>query len=547
MKAGMHDLLHLMDKYGESLRQSVEKRRQRIVLGMSVFVFFASLIIAKLFQVMVFGEALEGTSFASLEAPARFARSDITDRQGELIATSLPTVSVYANPRDLLDPVNDARCLSRALPDLDPEELVRRFTSPKGFVWVKHHLTPTEQERVLRLGLPGVSFQKTERRVYPDGALFAHIVGLTDTDNHGIAGAEKAFDAALSSSSEPIALSVDMTLQHAVREILIEGMQEFNALGAASLVMDLETGEILSLVSLPDFDPNQVKTASTKALFNRATCAVFEPGSSAKIINTALALESGLVTIHTQFDVSEPLRIGRFTIHDFHREGRALTVAEILTRSSNIGSAKIAMKIGAKAQRSFFQKLGLLSALPFELCEIQAPLYPKSWGEVNSATIAFGHGIAFNPLHFASVVGGIIHNGLYHTPTILKTGSAGPGRRILSEKISHQVCSLLRLVVTAGTSRKAEVEEYSVIGKTGSAEKVRERGGYRKDANICTFVGAFPASSPRYLVYVLLDEPKATPQTFGHTAAGWNAAVVAARMIRRSGPILGLPPMKRSE
>ncbi|MDR0662420.1 MAG: penicillin-binding protein 2 [Holosporales bacterium] len=544
-KPEVHHLLRWLDQYGEPLRQSIEKRRKRIVLGMSVFVFFASLVLTRLFQVMVLGEALEGTASPSFDTPMlHFSRADIVDRRGALIATSLPTVSVYANPKELLDPVNDAQKLVQMLPDINQERLVRRLTSPKGFVWVKHHLTPTEQKAVLRLGIPGVYFQKTERRVYPNGALFAHVIGLTDIDNHGIAGAEKAFDDALSSSTEPIALSVDGPLQHAVREILIAGLEEFRAIGAAGLVIDLETGEILSLVSLPDFDPNQVKAASPKEIFNRVTCAVFEPGSVAKILNTAFALESGLVTINTKFDASEPLHVGSFTIHDFHGLGRALTVAEILTKSSNIGSAKIAMKIGAKAQQAFFKKLGLLSSLPFELCEIQAPLYPKPWNEIHAITIAYGHGIAFNPLHLAAAVGGIIHKGLYHVPTILKSNTVGSGRRILSEQVSRQVCSLLRLVVTEGTSRKAEVKEYFVLGKTGSAEKVHGgHRGYRKDANICTFIGAFPDSAPRYLVYVLLDEPKATPRTFGYTSAGWNAAVVAARVIERAGPILGVLPV----
>ncbi|MDR0406507.1 MAG: penicillin-binding protein 2 [Holosporales bacterium] len=550
MKQGTRDLQRFLDKYCEPLRQSIEKCRQRIVFGMGLFVLLASIIITRLFQVMVIEENLETPSH-SLEAPLlRFSRADIIDRRGVLIATSLPTVSVYANPRELLDPIGDAQLLAKTLSEVNLKELMRRFASKKGFVWVKHHITPTEQKKVLRLGIPGVYFQKTERRVYPDGNLFAHIVGLTDIDNRGIAGAEKAFDSALSSSPEPVSLAVDSVLQYAVREILLDGIQEFSAIGAAGVVMDLKTGEILSLVSLPDFDPNRIKIASPQAIFNRVTCAVFEPGSAAKVLNTALALASGKITVNTRFDTRESLRVGRFTIHDYYGKERSLTVAEILKYSSNIGSAKMALEMGPTVQRAFFAKLGLLSLLPFELCEIQAPLYPKQWREINTITISYGHGIAFNPLQFAAAIGGIINEGVYHAPTILKTdiSSAGSGRRVIPEDVSRQVRTLMRLVVTEGTSRKAEVKEYLVLGKTGSAEKVRTgRKEYKKDANICTFVGAFPFSAPRYLIYVLLDEPKATKNTFGHASAGWNAAVVAARVIERVGPVLGLPPIKTSE
>jgi cell division protein FtsI (penicillin-binding protein 3) len=547
IKRGTQDLLHLLDTYCEPLRQSAAKRRQRIVFAMGFFLLFAGTISARLLQIMVLGETPEVTppSF-DISPPLRFSRADITDRRGILIATSLPTVSVYANPRELLNPVADAQQLAKALPGINLEKLTKRFTSKKGFVWVKHHITPAEKNKILYLGLPGIFFQKTERRVYPDSNLFAHVVGLTDIDNRGIAGAEKAFDVTVSSSTEPLALSVDSVVQHAVRDLLCEGMKEFNAIGAAGLVMNLKTGEILSLVSLPDFDPNRIKTASTKALFNRVTCAVFEPGSAAKILNTALALESGKMTVNTQFDARGVLCIGRYKIHDLYGKNKFLTVAEILKYSSNIGSARMALEIGSEAQRAFFKKLGLLSPLSFELCEIQSPLCPKHWRDINTATIAFGHGIAFNPLQFSAAVGGIVNNGIYYMPTILKADptTIGSGRRVVSEKTSHQIRTLMRLVVTEGTSRKADVKEYLVLGKTGSAEKPHERKrGYREDANICTFVGAFPFPAPRYLVYVLLDEPKATKNTFGYTSAGWNAAVVAARLIERIGPILGLPPV----
>ncbi|MDR2416770.1 MAG: penicillin-binding protein 2 [Holosporales bacterium] len=546
-KRGTQDLLRLLDAYCEPLRQSAAKRRQRIVFAIGVFLLFAGIISARLLQIMVLGETPEVVSSSfEVTPPLRFSRADITDRRGSLIATSLPTVSVYANPRELLNPVTDAQQLAKVLPEINLEKLTQRFTSKRGFVWVKHHITPAEKNKILHLGIPGVFFQKTERRVYPDCNLFAHVVGLTDIDNRGIAGAEKAFDVTLSSSTEPLALSVDSVVQHAVRDLLCEGVKEFNAIGAAGLVVDLKTGEILSLVSLPDFDPNRIKTAAAKALFNRVTCAVFEPGSAAKILNTALALESGKVNINTQFDARGVFSIGRYKIHDFHGKNKFLTVAEILKYSSNIGSARMALEIGNEAQRVFFKKLGLLSLLSFELCEIQAPLYPKHWRDINTATIAFGHGIAFNPLQFSAAIGGIVNNGIYRTPTILKVDPAatGPGRRVVSEKTSHQIRALMRLVVTEGTSRKADVKEYLVLGKTGSAEKAHERRrGYREDANICTFIGAFPFPTPRYLIYVLLDEPKATKNTFGYTSAGWNAAVVAARLIERIGPILRLPPV----
>jgi cell division protein FtsI (penicillin-binding protein 3) len=407
-------------------------------------------------------------------------------------------------------------------------------------LWVKRNLSPHQEQLLLNQGIPGVHFLRTERRVYPDKNLVSHVIGGSDIDNVGIAGIEKVFEASLRESSKPIVLSLDTKIQHAVRDELQKSIDEFKAIGGSAIVMEVATGEIFSLVSLPDFDPNKNSDPKAKERFNMVTLSAIEPGSSAKIFNTTFALESGKITPFMKFDAINPIKIGRYTVHDFKGRNTFLTVEEILKFSSNLGSGRIAMQLGPTAQKKFYRHIGLLDSVHCELPETQRPLYPQNWSEASAVTISFGHGIAFSPLHMITVFCGIMNDGILNTPTLLKRESHIPGRRIISSKTSRQMRSLVRINVTEGTNKFAEVPGYCVGGKTGTAAK-QKGGKYLKITNFAGFIGAFPMTAPKYAVYVVLDEPRETPKTHGYRTAGWNAAPTAARIIKRIGPMLGIP------
>ena len=472
---------------------------------------------------------------SSYYSPSDLYRAEIIDRNGNLLATSIPTVSAYAVPREMLD-VNDALDkLSATFKDIDRKTLLKRIKRSKKFVWVKRHLSPSQEQALLGLGIPGIYFIKTERRVYPCKDLCPHIVGFTDVDNNGISGVEKTLDNRLKGDpNTPVRLSIDTRVQHVVKSELAASMEKFHAQGAGGVVLNIKTGEVLALVSLPDFDPNIVTDPFKRENFNLMTNAALEPGSSAKIINTALALQYGDIKASTQFDARYPIKAGKSVINDYHGKYRFLSVEEILKYSSNIGSVKMVLEVGVDKQKEFFQRLGLLEPMSFELCGMQKPLYPKNWTEISGMTISFGHGIAINPLQYASSIAGLLNDGVYVHPTLLKRSSDDilPAKRVVSSEVSKQLCYLLRIDVLEGGNKKAEAEGYLVGGKTGTAEKTKG-GKYLKNANYTCFVGAFPMNDPEYLVYVVLDEPKGIKETFGYATAGWNAAPTVSNIVKK--------------
>ena len=524
--------------------QNIKVARHRGLFVISVFICALLLIILRLAQIMVFREVDTDSRFCHLLLPS-ISRADIVDRNGIVVATSLPTVSLYANTHEMLDVEEAVTRIASVFSDINTKELSTRLKKSKNFVWIRRNLSPAQEQEVLNQGIPGFHFLRTERRVYPDRNLFSHIIGGTDIDNNGIAGIEKAFDHALCESTEPLVLSLDTKIQYAVRDELMSSIEEFKALGGAAIVMDVTTGEILSMVSLPDFDPNKSVDPTAKEKFNMVVSAAIEPGSSAKIFNTAMALESG-ITPFTQFDARAPIKIGRFTIHDFKGKCRFLSVEEILKYSSNIGSAKIATSIGCTAQKKFYKHLGLLDPISCELAETQRPIYPRHWTDVSAMTIAFGHGIAITPLHLITVVAGIVNSGIIQRPTVLKCSSPPPGQRIISTKTSKQMQALMRINVLEGANKYADAPGYFVGGKSGTAEK-QKGGRYLKTANYTGFVGAFPMTNPKYAVYVVLDEPKATAKTHGYRTAGWIAAPTAARIIKRIAPLLNMSASQDAE
>ena len=530
-------------------KQALEVGRNRLVVAGALFALTFAALGARLVDLAVLTDGNEPRLAQTTGTEAfRTERADIRDRNGVLLATSLATASLYADPTLVLDPGEAARRLAAVLPGLGESELLAKLSAERRFVWLRRNLTPRQKYAVNRLGLPGLYFQREERRVYPQGPLASHVLGYTDVDNHGIAGIERSFEDVLSvGSGSPLVLALDIRIQHLLHTELTAAMLEFGAIGASGLVMDARSGEVLALVSLPDFDSNHAGGASPENRFNRATLGVYEMGSTFKIFTTAMALDSGKVTMSDGYDATDPIRVSRFTISDFHAKRRWLSVPEIFMYSSNIGAAKMAIDVGTEGQRAFLGGLGLLRRASIEVPEVGAPMVPSPWRDINTMTVAFGHGLAVSPVQLASAVAAVVNGGISHPATLLMRphGSEAPGHRAVSEQTSENMRKLLRLVVTDGTGRNAAAPGYMVGGKTGTAEK-SGAGGYVRKALISSFVAAFPMNDPRYVVFALLDEPKGTEQTFGYATGGWVAAPTVGRLISQMAPIVGIQPIDES-
>lgn len=526
-------------------KAAMDQTRARLVFCMFVVAALYSILCGRLVDLGLTSLEGESRNYAS-DSPAdiRLERGDIVDRNGTLLATNLSTQSLYANARVMQDRDEAARKLAKLFPDLSAKELKEKFDSGKTFVWVKRNLNPKQQLAVNNLGIPGLNFQTEERRIYPQGELFAHVLGYVGVDGHGLSGVERHFDDQLLSRvsvEKPLALSVDARVQNIVRSELIQTMKTFRAIGAAGIVMDVKTGEIVALASLPDFNPNRFTKSDNNHLFNRALTGVYEMGSTMKTLTMAMALDSGRVHISDSYDATSPIRVGRFTIDDFHAKRRVMSVPEVFMYSSNIGTAKMALDVGADNQRDFFKKLGLLKPIGVETPERPSPLVPGKWAKVNAMTIAFGHGIAISPLHLITAISAIGGDGTLRMPTLIK-GNQDDGVRVIKERTADKVRRLLRLVVTNGSGKNADVGGYLVGGKTGTAEKLGG-GKYNKDARMSSFVSLFPIHEPRYAVLVMVDEPKGTKETGGYATGGAVAAPAAGRIIGQIAPLLGVRPV----
>jgi cell division protein FtsI (penicillin-binding protein 3) len=520
-----------------------ETARQRLVIASAIFSLIFLAVALRMSYVSLLREGGEPTErVAARGGSIQAERADIVDRNGVVLATSVPVESAFINPRLVLDPQEAARKIATALPELKYQELRERLDADKSFLWIKRGLSPREQNLVNRLGIPGLDFQAEERRIYPQGSSAAHVMGYASVDNIGLAGIERFFDPQLQ-SGETLQLSIDLRLQRMVEQELVRAVQKFSAIGATGVVMDVTNGEILAMASLPTFDPNKSKTITNEALFNRATLGVYEQGSTFKIFNTALALDSGKATVNSTYDAREPIKIDRFTINDDHPQYRILTVAEIFKYSSNIGSAKMALEQGPEAQRAFFEKIGFLKSEPIQLPEVGAPLYPRHWAKINTMTIAFGHGISVSPVHLVTGAAAMVNGGILYPPTLLKrNASSDPGRRVIQAKTSLSMRQLLRLNVVEGTGKYANVVGYEVGGKTGTAEKVAAHGGYRQKALISSFIGMFPMNDPKFVVLVSLDEPKGIAETGGYATGGMVAAPSVKTLIENIVSLYGILP-----
>lgn len=482
---------------------------------------------------------------ANQENKSKF-RSDIKDRNGVLLATSLKIASLYADSKKVLNPVESAKGLVKIFPDLSYGETLKKLQSGKRFVWIKRNMTPTEQAAVLNLGEPGLVFDYDFHRLYPQGNLVSHMVGYSDLDGNGLAGIERSFNTLLSNSKDSLQLSIDVRLQHILRREVKQAIRDFTGIAGAGVIMDVNSGEILAATSLPDFDPNQVKYNPTAPeMFNRVTLGVYEPGSTFKIFTTAILLDLKKPSLSKQYDAVNPIREGRFTIRDFHPEKRALTIPEVFMVSSNIGTAHMAQDIGTTEFKKALSDFGLMKKPVFEIEEVGSPIIPKPWGNINTLTASYGHGIAVTPLQLISAVGTVINGGMKVQPSlVMKDGQENKtvsDVRVISKETSLKMRQLMRLVVSHGTAKKADVPGYNIGGKTGTAQK-NLHGRYIKDKRMALFVGAFPMDNPKYAVLVLVDEPNPNKTSYGYATAGWVAAPAVGRIISDMGSIMGIQP-----
>jgi len=484
------------------------------------------------------------------------ARPDILDRNGQVLATDIKVMSVFADPRRILDKDEAVELLTAVLPDVDAKDLRDKLGSGKGFVWVKRAVTPKQQQEVYRLGLPGVGFWPENKRVYPNGPVAAHVLGFANLDGVGISGLEKYIDgqgladlhgagfALTPDNLKPITTSLDLEATYAVREELAKGIEKFKAKGGAAVILDVNTGEVVAMASLPDYDPNNPADALDPNHINRLSVGVYEMGSTFKAISIAMALESGKVTLNSRIDARDSLRYGRFTIHDFHAQHRVLTVPEVFTYSSNIGTARMALMVGVEGHKAFLRKMGQLTRLKTELPETADPLVPKNWGELNTMTIAFGQGLNVAPLQAVMAVGALVNGGLMIKPTFLKRNEEDAKKdamRVVRPETSESMRYLMRLNAEIGSARLADVKGYFIGGKTGTADKIIH-GHYAKDRVLTTFMALLPSDKPRYLYLTFMDEPQGLPETGGYRTAAWNAGSVTGKLIERTGPMLGMAP-----
>ncbi len=538
--------------YGRKDRSA--KARARVGLAMIAFAVIYAVIAGRLVTFAVVGDSHGMRRTASQDATAT-ARPDILDRTGAILATDVKAPSLFGEPKRIIDKDEAIELLTATLPDLETAEVRQRLSSRKGFVWLKREITPQQQQEIHRLGIPGIGFLRENKRVYPSGPEVAHLIGLVNIDNQGIAGIEKWLDTngladlhragfATDRQQQAVELSVDLRVEHALRDELIKAKDKFKAKAAAGLVSDVRTGEIVALVSLPDFDPNNPREASDPTRINRLTTGVYEMGSTFKSLTLAMAMDSGKANLNTMYDARAPLHYGKFAIHDTHSLGRFISLSEVFTYSSNIGAARVALSMGVEAHKAFLRKLGQLSRLRTELPESAEPIVPKHWGELNTITIAFGHGLSVAPLQAVMGINALVNGGYLIPPTFMKRSQKDAlalAKQVIKPDTSDKMRYLMRLNAEKGTAKMADVKGYYVGGKTGTAEKV-VNGHYSKKQVLNSFTAILPADNPRYQLLVMLDEPQATPETHGFITSGWNAVPTGGKVIERIAPLLGLEP-----
>jgi len=523
----------------------------RLVLVLGIFAFAFTVLAVRLINLSMLGDdpsRLNVAATVNVVPP----RPDIFDRNGEMMATDITVASLYADARKIIDVDEASDAIGAILSDVNAAALRKKLATKRAFVWIRREVTPKQKASIYNLGLPGLYFVDETRRVYPNGRAAAHVLGYVDIDNKGIAGIEKYIDKVRKSKPktkkaagvEPVYLSVDLRVQYALSDELARAKEEFSAKAIAGIVIDVQSGEVVAMASLPDFDPNNPTQTVNKETLNRNTAGVYELGSTFKTFTAAMVLDSGVADMDTRYDATRPIKVGGFKIDDFKGKRRMLSVPEVFIFSSNIGAAKMALEMGVERHQEFLRRLGLFDRLVTELPENRKPLLPRDWKPVNSMTISFGHGISIAPIQMASAAAALMNGGRLITPTFLRRSSVAAfqiSKQVLKPKTSRQMRELMRLNVVRGTGKKADVPGYLVGGKTGTGEKV-VNGRYKDGLLLNTFLSAFPTDAPQYVMLVMIDEPKATKETFGYATAGWNAAPTTGKIIRRIAPMLGVLP-----
>jgi cell division protein FtsI (penicillin-binding protein 3) len=545
----------------EQMRDQSRLRAEGRLLVMGVFFFCAFAVIGGRMGLMATSDPVEPRAHAPGSVISA-SRADIVDRDGNLLATNFDTHALYAQPLHMVDPLMAAQKLVGVFPDLDEQRLIKDFTGKRKFLWVKKKISPEQMQAVHDIGDPGLLFAPRDMRLYPNGSLAAHVMGGASYGKEGVhaaevigvAGVEKYFDDYLrdpANAGKPLQLSLDLTVQAASERVLWGGMKLMNAKGATSVLMDVHTGEVISVVSLPSFDPNDRPRpavegdASDSPLFNRSVQGVYELGSVFKIFAAVQAIDLGLVNAETVIETKGPMRVGGFNIGEFQGKNYGpLSVTDIIVKSSNRGTGRMALSIGSQRQQEFLQSMGFFEATPFEIVEANGgkPLLPKRWTDLSSVTISYGHGLSSSPMHLAAGYAAIANGGFKVSPTLMKKDGPQLGPRVMSDHAAADGRRILRKVVTKGTASFAEVPGYHIGGKTGTADKPRSRGGYYDDKVIATFASIFPAHDPKYVLIVTLDEPVETSGDKPRRTAGWTAVPVAAEMVRRVAPLLGVRP-----
>ncbi|MFZ5737228.1 cell division protein FtsI (penicillin-binding protein 3) [Rhodopseudomonas thermotolerans] len=541
--------------YGREVDRDA-KARARVGLAMIAFAAVYGVIAFKLMTIAVFGDNHGARRGVSQDAVAT-ARPDIVDRNGQILATDVKTPSLFGEPRRIIDQDEAVELLTATLPDLETPEVRERLASKKGFVWLKREITPRQQAEIKKLGIPGIGFLRENKRVYPNAAEVSHLIGLVNIDNQGIAGIEKWLDnngladlhrAGFASDrmQRPIELALDVRVTHALRDELLKAKEKYSAKAASGLVSNVKTGEIVAMVSLPDFDPNNPREANDPDRINRLTTGVYEMGSTFKTLTLAMALDAGKANLHSMYDARGPLHYGKFAIHDSHNMGRAISLSEVFTYSSNVGAARIALSMGVDAHKAFLKKVGQLDRLRTELPESASPIVPKRWSELNTITISFGHGVAVAPLQAVMGINAMVNGGYLIPPTFLKRSEEDAlklAKRVVRKETSDKIRYLMRLNAEVGTAKTADqiARGYYIGGKTGTSEKVIN-GRYAKKQVLNSFTAILPADDPQFQVLVMLDEPKALPETHGFITSGWNAVPTGGKVIERIAPLLGIEP-----
>ena len=516
----------------------------RLMLLMLLFIGAVAVIGLRIGYLTVFADASTNRAHAG-----SIARGDILDRNGIPLAQTIEAWSIGVHPAKIIGNKRElAEALARLMPEKSADDYLRILNSKLTFTYLRRRATPELVAAVNRLGEPGFDLGREPERIYPQGMLAAHVLGFTDFNGNGVSGMEKVLEGDLTGKlrNSGATLSIDSRVQQALEAELGAAMAKFSAIGAAGVVMDIKTGEVIALTSMPELNPNKPAQQGPDAAFNRATLGVYELGSTFKPFTVAMAMEDGIVKSFGQmYQCPRVLQAGRFRITDTHPFGRACSVAEIMEESSNIGTAQIAAQVGATRQREWLRRMHFLQRVSIELPERGRPLNPgNNWGDISTMTVGYGHGIAVSPLHLATGYATLFNGGWWRPATLMKHHAGNPvpqGERVFSEETSYKMRALLRLVVTKGTGKKADAPGYRIGGKTGTAEKI-VGGRYTGGAVVTTFAGVFPMDEPRYVIVAMLDDPKATKDTYGFHTAGWNVAPVVSGVVGRIGPMLGVMP-----